>query len=50
VILGIGWGWLIVYAFPGVMTMDSMDQLREGATRILRLAEKLQPAKATAGR
>lgn len=30
VILAIGWAWLLVYAFPGVMTIDSFDQLREG--------------------
>ena len=38
---------------PGYLRISyatSMDQLREGATRILRLAEQLQPAKATAGR
>jgi hypothetical protein len=29
-ILGVGWLWLVVYAYPGVMTMDSLDQLREG--------------------
>jgi len=36
---------------PGYLRISyatSMDQLREGATRILRLAEKLQPAKAGA--
>ena len=31
-ILGAGWILLILYAFPGVMTMDSFDQLREGRT------------------
>jgi aspartate aminotransferase len=38
---------------PGYLRISyatSMEQLREGATRILRLAEKLQPAKAGAGR
>ena len=38
---------------PGYLRISyatSMDQLREGATRILRLAEKLQPAKAGASR
>lgn len=30
VILALGWLWLIVYAFPGVMTRDSCDQLGEG--------------------
>jgi hypothetical protein len=30
VILALGWLWLVIYAFPGVMTMDSFDQLREG--------------------
>jgi aspartate aminotransferase len=38
---------------PGYLRISyatSMDQLREGATRILRLAEKLQPAKAGATR
>jgi len=38
---------------PGYLRISyatSMDQLREGATRILRLAESLQPAKAAAGR
>jgi hypothetical protein len=31
-ILAAGWMVLILYAFPGVMTMDSFDQLREGRT------------------
>ena len=31
-ILAAGWVVLILYAFPGVMTMDSFDQLREGRT------------------
>lgn len=31
-ILSAGWLVLILYAFPGVMTMDSFDQLREGRT------------------
>jgi aspartate aminotransferase len=38
---------------PGYLRISyatSMEQLREGATRILRLAEKLQPARAGAGR
>ena len=38
---------------PGYLRISyatSMDQLREGATRILRLAESLQPAKAGASR
>jgi aspartate aminotransferase len=38
---------------PGYLRISyatSMDQLREGATRILRLAESLQPAKAAASR
>ena len=30
VILATGWTLLVLYAFPGVMTMDSFDQLREG--------------------
>ncbi len=30
VIVAIGWGIGLVYAFPGMMTMDSLDQLREG--------------------
>lgn len=30
VILGLGWGWLLVYAFPGIMTLDSLEHLREG--------------------
>ena len=36
---------------PGYLRISyatSMEQLREGATRILRFAESLQPAKATA--
>jgi aspartate aminotransferase len=36
---------------PGYLRISyatSMDQLREGATRILKVAEKLQPAKAGA--
>src|SRR5690242_15858685 len=28
-VLAIGWIFLIVYAFPGVMTQDSFDHLRE---------------------
>ncbi len=38
---------------PGYLRISyatSMEQLREGATRILRFAESLQPAKASAGR
>src|SRR5882672_4797182 len=38
---------------PGYLRISyatSMDQLREGSTRILRLAESLQPAKASASR
>ena len=38
---------------PGYLRISyatSMEQLREGATRILRYAESIQPAKATAGR
>lgn len=30
VILAIGWGALVVYAFPGICTRDSLDQLGEG--------------------
>ncbi|MDB4959112.1 MAG: hypothetical protein JWO36_6681 [Myxococcales bacterium] len=30
VILAAGWMLLVLYAFPGIMTMDSFDQLREG--------------------
>ncbi|HEY0254365.1 MAG TPA: hypothetical protein VGC41_22715 [Kofleriaceae bacterium] len=29
-ILAVGWIVLVLYAYPGVMTMDSFDQLREG--------------------
>ncbi|MGN6106573.1 MAG: hypothetical protein ACTHU0_15815, partial [Kofleriaceae bacterium] len=29
VVLGLAWLWLIVYAFPGLMTQDSFDHLRE---------------------
>ncbi|HTL32493.1 MAG TPA: hypothetical protein VL326_05190 [Kofleriaceae bacterium] len=29
-ILAVGWVLLVLYAYPGVMTMDSFDQLREG--------------------
>src|SRR5258708_4769226 len=29
-ILGMGWCVLALYAYPGVMTMDSFDELREG--------------------
>ena len=29
-ILGVGWVLFVLYAYPGVMTMDSFDQLREG--------------------
>lgn len=29
-ILAVGWVGLVLYAFPGLMTMDSFDQLREG--------------------
>jgi aspartate aminotransferase len=38
---------------PGYLRISyatSMEQLREGATRILRFAEALQPAKAAAAR
>jgi aspartate aminotransferase len=38
---------------PGYLRISyatSMEQLREGATRILRYAESIQPAKATASR
>jgi aspartate aminotransferase len=38
---------------PGFLRISyatSMDQLREGATRILRFAESLQPARAVASR
>ena len=38
---------------PGYIRISyatSMEQLREGATRILRLAESVQPAKASASR
>ena len=38
---------------PGYLRISyatSMEQLREGATRILRFAESLQPAKASASR
>lgn len=30
IIVLIGWGLVVLYAFPGIMTMDSFDQLREG--------------------
>jgi hypothetical protein len=30
VILGAGWCAIVLYAYPGVMTMDSFDQLKEG--------------------
>ncbi len=30
VIVAIGWGIGLVYAYPGMMTMDSLDQLSEG--------------------
>ena len=29
VVLAIGWVWLLIYAFPGIMTQDSFDHLRE---------------------
>lgn len=29
-ILAVGWITLVLYAYPGLMTMDSFDQLREG--------------------
>ena len=33
-ILGLGWVYLIIYAFPGVMTQDSFDHLREARSGI----------------
>ena len=31
-ILAVGWIAIVLYAYPGVLTMDSFDQLREGRT------------------
>src|SRR4051812_42209470 len=28
-VVAAGWGYLLVYAFPGIMTQDSFDHLRE---------------------
>ncbi len=33
-VLAIGWVYMLVYAFPGVMTQDSYDHLREARTGI----------------
>jgi hypothetical protein len=33
-VLGIAWAVLLIYAFPGVMTQDSFDHLREGRAGI----------------
>ncbi len=34
VIVGLGWAVLIVYAYPGLMTSDSFDHLREARTGV----------------
>lgn len=33
-VLAVAWGYLLVYAFPGVMTQDSFDHLREARDRL----------------